>query len=117
MRHQCVLVTAIALAFGALASGCDSGGGGAGDAGTDAAADSGSGDVAGVISGNHGHVAVLTAQQLEAGEAVDLDIQGTASHSHTLSLTGAQIVSVRDGSAVEQESSITAGHSHFVTFN
>ena len=42
------------------------------------------GDVAGAISGNHGHTAVVTAAQITAANSVSLDIRGTADHPHTL---------------------------------
>lgn len=75
------------------------------------------GDITGVVSTNHGHVAVLTQAEIEAGAAVSLDIQGTATHSHTLDLSATQMTDVKDGVQVAQESSVTLGHSHLVTFN
>src|SRR5688572_15014273 len=41
-------------------------------------------DRTGSISANHGHEAVITSAQLTAGNAVTLDIRGTADHSHTV---------------------------------
>ena len=38
----------------------------------------GGNDVAGAISGNHGHTAVVTAAQITAANSVTLDIRGTA---------------------------------------
>ena len=77
----------------------------------------GTGDAVGQIANNHGHSAVLTKAQLDAGQAVVLDIQGTATHTHSLSLTAAQVTGVNNGSQEAQESSVAAGHSHMVTFN
>jgi hypothetical protein len=73
-------------------------------------------DKAGEISSNHGHAATVTAAQLGTGGGLDLDIQGTASHSHMLSLTAGEVVMIRSGSRFEK--TCTGGkHTHTVTFN
>jgi hypothetical protein len=82
------------------------GGGGAGD-----------GSVSGSISGNHGHVATITAAQLTAGNAVALDITGTADHSHSVSLSAQDILDVAARRQVAKGSSTGSGHTHTVTFN
>lgn len=41
-------------------------------------------DKTGVVSANHGHVAVVTDAQQTTSAAVSLSIQGTAAHSHTV---------------------------------
>ncbi len=76
-----------------------------------------SGDKMGVVSANHGHVAIITGAQLTAGGAVNLDIKGTASHTHTVSLSAAEIVSIAANHQVSKESTNDSGHSHTVTFN
>ena len=48
-------------------------------------------DVTGVIADNHGHSGVITGAQITAGNAVTLSIQGTAVHSHTVSITQADL--------------------------
>jgi len=73
-------------------------------------------DVEGSVSANHGHRAVITAAQLNVGGDLELDIRGTASHSHTLSLGASEVRSVRNGSRVQKDSN-GGGHSHTVTFN
>jgi hypothetical protein len=79
-------------------------------------------DRAGSISDNHGHVATLSAGQLAAGNALTIDIRGTADHSHTVELGGAEVVQIRNSQRVtttsSTETSATFGtHSHTVTFN
>ena len=74
-------------------------------------------DKVGVISSNHGHVAIITAAQLTAGGALQLDIQGTATHTHTVVLSAAEVTSIAGGTKVSKESSTDASHSHTVTFN
>ena len=74
-------------------------------------------DKVGAISDNHGHSAVITGAQLTAGGALSLDIQGTATHTHTVSLSAAEITSIAGNQRVAKSSSTTAGHDHTVTFN
>jgi len=71
----------------------------------------------GTISANHGHVAVVTSAQLLGGNAVSLNIQGTASHTHTVELSAGEIAQIRGGTRVGKDSTNTNGHMHTVTFN
>jgi hypothetical protein len=73
-------------------------------------------DATGAIAANHGHAAVITAAQLGDGGSLDLDIRGTSSHTHTVSLSATDIANVRRGTQVQRESSGTS-HTHVVTFN
>ena len=74
-------------------------------------------DKTGVISSNHGHIAVITAARLTAGATFSLDIQGGASHPHTVELTAADLTAIVANQRVSKESSSDNGHSHSVTFN
>lgn len=76
-----------------------------------------SSDVTGTISANHGHSAVITAAQVTAGNAVTLNIQGTASHNHTVALSAAEISSIAARQQVSKTSSTDNAHNHTVTFN
>ena len=76
-----------------------------------------SGDKSGSISGNHGHTAVITAAQLTAAGAVDLDISGQAGHPHTVSLSAAEVTQIAQGARVSKASTTNAGHAHTVTYN
>jgi hypothetical protein len=78
-------------------------------------------DVTGVISANHGHVAVVTTAQMTAGAALSLSIQGTAAHNHTLSLSQGDLQTLRNRQPVTHDSTTdpsgTFGpHLHTVTF-
>jgi hypothetical protein len=75
------------------------------------------GDVAGAISGNHGHTAVVTAAQITAANSVSLDIRGTADHPHTVALSAAEVGMIGNGQSVSKSSSNDDGHTHTVTFN
>ena len=96
-------------------TGCGGGGGGnpAGPSGGSTGAAS---DRVGLIVGNHGHTAVITSAQLVAGNAVELDIRGTADHPHRLTLTADEVRTIAAGREVSKTSSDTLEHTHLVTF-
>lgn len=75
-------------------------------------------DVNGSVSANHAqpHVAVITAAQITAGNAVSLNIQGMATHPHQVDLTQADLVSLRSRTAVTKDSTNVNNHIHTVTF-
>ena len=75
----------------------------------------------GSVSVNHGHTAVVTSAQLMAGNAVSLNIRGTATHPHTVELSAAEVDQIAGGQRVSKTSSTEdspdAGrHNHIVTF-
>lgn len=75
------------------------------------------GDKTGTISGNHGHSASIDSARLQAGNALDLDIRGSATHPHTVSLGASEVVQIRNGDRVSKTTSNDDGHTHQVTFN
>ena len=76
------------------------------------------------MSGNHPlpHVASISAAQLSAGNGIILDISN-GSHSHTVTLTGAQVMQISAKDRVSLDSSVNPHsnggdpHAHTVTFN
>jgi hypothetical protein len=46
-----------------------------------------------------------------------LDIQGTASHPHTVAITQAELAQIAANQRVSKSSTTDSGHSHTVTFN
>ena len=75
------------------------------------------GDVAGSVSANHGHMAVVTRAQIVAAAAVTLDITGSSDHPHAVDLTAEELGQIGSGRRVSKSSSSDAGHTHTVTFN
>ncbi len=73
-------------------------------------------DVTGTVSANHGHVAVITGAQITTGSAISLNIQGGATHNHTLSISQADLTSLKNRQTVASLSSTDNGHMHTVTF-
>ena len=76
----------------------------------------------GSISENHAHTATVTSVELNAGNAVTLNIRGSADHPHTVDLTAAEVVQIRDSQRVSKASSTDSSaafgiHQHIVTFN
>ena len=76
-------------------------------------------DTVGTVTGNHGHSAVVTAAQLTTADAIALQIQGSASHTHTVELTAADLRAIRRGERLSKESGLnpSGSHGHTVTFN
>ncbi|MBL8289512.1 MAG: hypothetical protein JNL85_16145 [Rubrivivax sp.] len=103
-------------------AGCGGGGGGDSPAPSPAAGPAASSCGAG-IAGNHGHALVLANSDLEPGAGYDpmvdtaYDIRGTATHTHTVTLTAAQRATLKAGGTVTVVSSTTEAHSHAVTVN
>ena len=78
-------------------------------------------DVTGVIASNHNHSALITGAQITAATAFTLNIQGTAAHPHTVSITQGDLTALKNRQAVTTTSSTDASntfgnHSHQVTF-
>jgi len=117
-RREFTLEAALAVLSGTVItiSGCG-GGGGSPTSGSPTGGPNASGDMLGAVSANHGHTAVITAAQLVGGNAIVLDISGTAGHSHTVELSAAEIAAIRGGTVVEKPSTTGEAHSHSVAFN
>ncbi len=75
------------------------------------------GGVTATIADNHGHTATLSETQLTTAAAIELDIAGASSHTHTISVTAAEMVSIKAGTQVAKTSTSGGGHTHAVTFN
>jgi hypothetical protein len=73
-------------------------------------------DVTGSISANHGHSAVITGAMITAGSAVALNIQGMATHSHTVEISQGDLQSLKNRQTVTHDSTNNSGHMHTVTF-
>ncbi len=75
-------------------------------------------DRAGTISANHGHVAVVTTAQQDAGLAFNLDIRGSSPHGHVVALTAQDVETLKSGAQLVKTTvgNDGTGHSHTVTF-
>jgi hypothetical protein len=116
-RREFTLEWALAVLGGAAITitGC---GGGSSPAGpSNPPPGGGSGDKNGAISANHGHTAVVTAAQLTAGNALNVELTVGNGHTHVLALSAAEVVSIAGNQRVSKQSSQGGGHDHTVTFN
>jgi hypothetical protein len=112
MNRRAFTVEAAVFLLGGAAisiSGC--GGGGSPTASTPPPPDR-----VGTVDTNHGHTATITSAQQVEGGAVELDIRGTSSHTHKVTLSADDVASVRSGRRVEVAST-GSSHSHRVVFN
>ena len=75
------------------------------------------GDKTGLVSANHGHRASVTSAMLVTGNMVQLDIRGSADHTHEVTLTTDAIQAIKGGRPVVTSSTNTSAHAHSVTFN
>mgnify|MGYP006170911857 CR=1 FL=1 len=78
--------------------------------------------ISGSVAANHGHTATITDAQLTASNAIALQIQGTATHPHTVELSAQEVGQIAARQRVSKSSSSNdspdAGlHSHTVIFN
>ena len=116
-RREFTLEWALAMLAGAAItiSGCGS------DSPSSPTSNSGggttSGDVSGVVSANHGHIATVTAARINAAAGYDLDIMGNATHPHTITLSATQVQQIGTRQTVSVVSTTDSGHNHTVTFN
>ena len=69
----------------------------------------------GAISGNHGHVLSVPAADVQAGVQKDYGIMGTATHSHTVTLTADMFAQLQHDQSIMVTSTTDSGHSHVVT--
>ncbi|HSC28692.1 MAG TPA: hypothetical protein VLD67_15555 [Vicinamibacterales bacterium] len=95
---------------------------GCGDGDSPMSPSPGQGGRSGTVSANHGHNAVITAAEIMTGNAVVLNIRGSATHPHTVELSAAEVMQIGAGQRVSKLSSTDdspdAGiHSHNVIFN
>lgn len=69
------------------------------------------------ISNNHGHIATISAAMITAANSVTLNIQGNATHNHTIALSATEVAQAAAKQKVAKDSSTDNGHNHTVTFN
>ena len=90
--------------------------GGCGGGGDDAAPPS-TADTCGRFdfSANHGHTLSLSAADLDSTEARTFDVQGTAPHTHQVTLSPAQLAALKAGQSITVGTTVSELHSHDLT--
>ena len=94
-----------------LFQGC---GGGGGDSPAPAPAPGGAG-CSDTIAANHGHILVIATTDLDSATDKVYNIQGGATHDHSVTLTVAQLRALKARTTVNVTSSTTLAHEHGVT--
>ena len=116
-RKQFLQAGAATLVVGSLGA-CASDDGDAED-GADSGGDDDGGDCSGGatanIATNHGHEMTVSGADITAAAAKDYDIMGTSPHTHTVSLTAADMEALAAGESVSVTSSSDGTHTHQVT--
>ena len=67
------------------------------------------------IASNPGHVLVVTAAAAAAAADKTYDIMGSASHTHSVTITAAMFASLETGTVITTTSTTSSGHSHGIT--
>jgi hypothetical protein len=68
-----------------------------------------------VIDANHGHVLTVTAADAAAGVDKTYDIMGTATHTHSVTITAAMFATMETGTSIMATSTVTNAHDHEIT--
>jgi len=67
------------------------------------------------IAANHGHILTVTAADAAAAVDKTYDIMGTATHTHSVTITAAMFAMLETGVVISTTSTTDAGHSHGIT--
>ncbi len=67
------------------------------------------------IATNHGHVLVVTPDDVAAGVDKTYDIMGSSMHAHQVTLTAADFTTLAGGGTVTTTSTTSSAHSHGIT--
>jgi hypothetical protein len=74
---------------------------------------------AATIAGNHGHVLAIPVADLNSTVARTYDILGTATHTHSVTFSAAQLAALKAGNSVTVTSTVTGSdalaHSHAIS--
>lgn len=92
---------------GSTTGGAGTGGGNANACATDAPVET--------IASNHGHTLTVSQADVEAGTLKIYDIQGTSGHTHSVTVSQGNFVTLRSGGTVQLTSTNGGGHSHGIT--
>jgi hypothetical protein len=69
------------------------------------------------IIGNHGHVLTVSSGDIAADVDKPYDIQGSASHTHTVNLVKTDFDALKVNQGIQVVSSLTLGHTHTIIIN
>jgi hypothetical protein len=67
------------------------------------------------IGSNHGHVLMVSKEDVTAGVVKTYDITGTASHAHSVTVTVAMFTTLQNNTSVMTTSTNNSNHAHDIT--
>ena len=67
------------------------------------------------INGNHGHTLTVSKEDVAAGVAKTYDIDGSAGHPHSVSVSADDFTALQNNDSVMTESSTGGGHTHGIS--
>ena len=67
------------------------------------------------ISANHGHSLTVSREDVNAGVEKTYSIEGSASHSHSVTVTAANFITLQNNQQIVLTSSVGNSHEHTVT--
>ena len=67
-----------------------------------------------IIAYNHGHTLDVPAADIAAGTQTTYDITGSADHSHSVSVSAAQMATLAGNAGIQVMSTASAGHAHTI---
>jgi hypothetical protein len=67
------------------------------------------------IAANHGHVLVVSMDDVAAGVDKTYDIMGTAAHTHSVTVTADQFAMLQTNHTITTTSTVASSHSHGIT--
>jgi len=67
------------------------------------------------LTGNHGHYAYISEQDIAAGVQKTYTITGNSPHAHSITLTAADFIALQTNQSVTVTSDLGAGHTHQIT--
>lgn len=102
-------------ALGAVAAGAIAACGGDDDGGDNNGGTDGACQIRATISGNHGHGFTVSQADVDAGVERTYDIEGTAGHTHTVTITAAQFATIGSGGNLTVVSTTGQAHTHMIT--
>jgi hypothetical protein len=100
-------------ALGAMAAGAVAACGG--DDGDNGGGTDGACQVRATINGNHGHGLTVSQADVDAGVERTYDIEGTAGHTHSVTITAPQFATVAAGGNLTVVSTTGSAHTHMIT--
>jgi len=67
------------------------------------------------IAANHGHLLMVSKADVAAATAKTYDMQGTADHTHSVTVTAEMFAKLQSNTAISVTSSTDASHDHRIT--